>query len=207
VVLMYLAGALSAGDVRVWKATPGAIRWDEVAKIALPGAALIAAVVGAVIAAYGHQARVEELALSRDSDVTDRYTRAVEQLGNFRQAAIRLGGIYALERIHHDSARDRTTIENLLHTFVVTTAMRSSRAVPERADAAVEGSPPRPSVIEELGANCIACSPEFPPLARSPWSPHSARVVVVVVVEAVVLASSLRVRNQGQRERSGVRLG
>jgi uncharacterized protein YjbI with pentapeptide repeats len=124
VTLMYAAAAMSAGAWRPWNAPPDAVRWDEVAKISLPAAALIFAVVGAVIAAYGHQARLEELALSRDSDVTDRYTRAVEQLGNGEQLAVRLGGIYALERIHHDSERDRSAIQNLLHTFVSTNAER-----------------------------------------------------------------------------------
>ncbi|WP_169721565.1 pentapeptide repeat-containing protein [Nocardioides alkalitolerans] len=49
--------------------------------------------------------------------MTDRYTKAVEQLAA-ESETIRLGGIYALERIYADSPRDRDTIGNLLMTFV-----------------------------------------------------------------------------------------
>src|SRR6516164_8690295 len=37
--------------------------------------------------------------------MTDRYTRAIEQLGS-KELDVRIGGIYALERIARDSARD-----------------------------------------------------------------------------------------------------
>jgi hypothetical protein len=44
--------------------------------------------------------------------LTDRYTRAIEQLGNSEPVAIRLGGIYALEQIAVDTDRpgDQTTV-------------------------------------------------------------------------------------------------
>lgn len=148
VTLMYTAAALSAGAWRPWDTPPDAVRWDEVAKISLPAAALIAAVVGAVIAAYGHQARRDELALSRDSDVTDRYTRAVEQLGNAEQLAVRLGGIYALERIHHDSERDQESIEYLLGTYAATNAER--RRGPAEEDPTIPDLPPRGDVEAAL---------------------------------------------------------
>jgi uncharacterized protein YjbI with pentapeptide repeats len=56
-------------------------------------------------------------ALSRESQVTDRYTKAIEQLGS-KEADIRIGGIYALERIAYDSARDHSTVIEVLSTFV-----------------------------------------------------------------------------------------
>src|ERR1700733_5599446 len=40
--------------------------------------------------------------LSREGQVTDRYTKAIEQLGS-EQISVRIGGIYALERIARDS--------------------------------------------------------------------------------------------------------
>ena len=40
--------------------------------------------------------------LSREGQVTDRYTKAIEQLGSDK-LDVRIGGIYALERIAHDS--------------------------------------------------------------------------------------------------------
>jgi len=47
--------------------------------------------------------------LSRESHVTDRYTKSIEQLGS-EQLDVRLGAIYALERIMIDSVCDYPTI-------------------------------------------------------------------------------------------------
>ncbi|TKK85217.1 hypothetical protein FDA94_26455 [Herbidospora galbida] len=47
--------------------------------------------------------------LGEQGHVTDRYTKAIEQLGSDK-LDIRLGGIYALERIARDSARDHPTV-------------------------------------------------------------------------------------------------
>jgi hypothetical protein len=55
--------------------------------------------------------------LSREGHVTDRYTKAIEQLGSER-LDVRLGAIYALERIVIDSARDHPTIVEVLAAFV-----------------------------------------------------------------------------------------
>jgi hypothetical protein len=55
--------------------------------------------------------------LSQQGQITDRYTKAVEQLGSDKRD-VRLGGIYALERIAVDSKRDHQTIVEVLSTFV-----------------------------------------------------------------------------------------
>lgn len=55
--------------------------------------------------------------LSREGHVTDRYTSAVSQLGS-ESPYVRVGGIYALERIGHDSPRDRRTIIYVLGAFI-----------------------------------------------------------------------------------------
>ncbi|MEU4836437.1 pentapeptide repeat-containing protein [Streptosporangium sp. NPDC023615] len=49
--------------------------------------------------------------------MTDRYTKAIEQLGSDK-LDIRLGGIYALERIARDSARDHPTVMEVLAAFI-----------------------------------------------------------------------------------------
>ncbi|HKX06411.1 MAG TPA: pentapeptide repeat-containing protein [Methylomirabilota bacterium] len=59
----------------------------------------------------------EELRLSLEGQVTERFTRAMEQLGS-NTLAVRLGGIYALERIAKDSARDHGPIMEVLTAFV-----------------------------------------------------------------------------------------
>ena len=69
----------------------------------------------AAFAALVYTAR--NYALSRESQVTDRYTKAIEQLGS-KELDIRIGGIYALERIARDSARDHPVVMEVLQTFV-----------------------------------------------------------------------------------------
>ena len=54
---------------------------------------------------------------TRQGQVTDRYTRAIDQLGQ-PSPELRVGAIYALERIARDSAADRRTIVEVLATFV-----------------------------------------------------------------------------------------
>src|SRR5271165_3065503 len=55
--------------------------------------------------------------LSREGQVTDRYTKAIEQLGSDKPD-VRIGGIYALERVARDSARDHPTVMEVLTAFI-----------------------------------------------------------------------------------------
>ena len=55
--------------------------------------------------------------LTEQGQVTDRYTKAVEQLGSDK-LDVRIGGIYALERIARDSEKDHPTIMEVLVTFI-----------------------------------------------------------------------------------------
>jgi uncharacterized protein YjbI with pentapeptide repeats len=57
------------------------------------------------------------LELTEQGQVTDRYTKAIEQLGSAK-LEMRIGGIYALERIAGDSARDHPTVMEVLTAFV-----------------------------------------------------------------------------------------
>lgn len=63
-----------------------------------------------------------EVARSADADATERritdlYTKAVEQLGS-EKAPVRLGGLYALERLAQDNPRQRQTIVNVLCAYL-----------------------------------------------------------------------------------------
>src|SRR5690242_2899103 len=55
--------------------------------------------------------------LSREGQVTDRYTKAIEQLGS-KLLDVRIGGIYALERIARDSPRDHPAVMDVLTAFI-----------------------------------------------------------------------------------------
>ena len=56
--------------------------------------------------------------VAQESQITERFTRAVEQLGNQESMAIRLGGIYALERIAKDSPKDHWQVMEVLTAYV-----------------------------------------------------------------------------------------
>jgi Pentapeptide repeats (8 copies) len=55
--------------------------------------------------------------LSREGQVTDRYTKAIDQLGSDK-LDVRIGGIYALERVARDSAKDSSTVMEVLTAFI-----------------------------------------------------------------------------------------
>ena len=64
------------------------------------------------------QATRDQVRLSEQGQLTDRFSKAVEQLGNKDSLEVRLGGIYALERIARDSARDHPTVMEVLSAYV-----------------------------------------------------------------------------------------
>jgi Pentapeptide repeats (8 copies) len=55
--------------------------------------------------------------LTEQGQVTDRYAKAIEQLGS-NNLDVHIGGIYALERISRDSARDHPTVMEVLAAFI-----------------------------------------------------------------------------------------
>jgi uncharacterized protein YjbI with pentapeptide repeats len=59
----------------------------------------------------------ETLRIAEEGKITDRFSKAIEQLGN-ETIEIKLGGIYALERIARDSEKDHQTIMEVLTTFI-----------------------------------------------------------------------------------------
>jgi uncharacterized protein YjbI with pentapeptide repeats len=77
---------------------------------------LLQGLAGAVLG-IGAYFTYRQLRTDREGQITERYTRAIDQIGK-QDLEIRLGGIYALERIARDSRADRTTIGDVLAAFV-----------------------------------------------------------------------------------------
>ncbi|MGW0844232.1 pentapeptide repeat-containing protein [Streptomyces sp. NPDC002787] len=75
----------------------------------------------------------EQAELTREGQVTDRFSRAIGQIASAK-AVEQLGGIYSLERIMRDSAKDHATIVEVLAAFIREHAPApdrgKSRAVP-----------------------------------------------------------------------------
>lgn len=72
---------------------------------------------GGLLLTAGAIATWRQLLITREGQVTERFTRAVEQLGN-PEVDVRIGAIYALERLSLDSPSDRKQIHELLAALV-----------------------------------------------------------------------------------------
>src|SRR3954447_12882551 len=79
-----------------------------------------------VIALIGAYFTASTFRLNRRAHLTDRYTRAIDQLGN-ESENVRLGGIFALERLAEESADFAQTVVDVLSAFV----RRQAPAPPE----------------------------------------------------------------------------
>ena len=66
-----------------------------------------------------HQLQIanHQLQIAEQGQITDRYNAAITNLGS-RSIEVRLGGIYALQRLMQDSPRDQPTIIAVLCAFV-----------------------------------------------------------------------------------------
>lgn len=126
-VLAYflLPGLLVPGDVQP-EVRRLQLRNDvRTSALALTGG--IALVIGTYFTARTFQS-------NRQGQLTDRFTRAVEQLRS-EQIEVRMGGIYALERIARESRRDHPRIMELLTAFIRARAPWPPVTAKGRADA------------------------------------------------------------------------
>ena len=78
----------------------------------------LAEIVGGAALLMGLYFTWSSLEVSREGQVTERFTKAIDQLGNKDSLAVRVGGVYALERIARDSERDHGPIVEILTAFV-----------------------------------------------------------------------------------------
>src|ERR1700722_10115781 len=76
---------------------------------------------GGVLVIGGALGTWRQVRISREGQITDRLTHAMDQLGSDK-VDVRIGGIYALERLAKDSAADRLTIVEILAAFIRTHA-------------------------------------------------------------------------------------
>jgi len=95
----------------------------------------LAQIIGGVFVLAGLYSSLQTFDLQREGQITDRFTKAIDQLGAVEGTAmsadvrsgvnrsnikleVRLGGIYALERIAQDSPKDHWTIIEVLTAYV-----------------------------------------------------------------------------------------
>jgi Pentapeptide repeats (8 copies) len=81
---------------------------------------LLQAIAGLLLVA-GAVATWRQVQVNREGQLTERFTRAIDQLGS-ENTDIRIGGIYTLSRIADNSPPDRNTVQFVLGAFVRTHA-------------------------------------------------------------------------------------
>jgi hypothetical protein len=74
-------------------------------------------VLAALIVVAGAVATWQQIQVAREGQITDRFTRAIDHLGS-GTLDIRIGGIYALERLALNSPSDRSSVTRILTAFV-----------------------------------------------------------------------------------------
>jgi hypothetical protein len=96
-------------------------RAQEIGRVRTALLAVLAGILAAIGAYYTHRSfglNRESLELNRQGQITERFTRAVDQLGNTDSVHVRLGGIYALERLARESRADHGPIVEILTAYV-----------------------------------------------------------------------------------------
>ena len=79
------------------------------------------------------KAAQDNVRVAEEGHIAERFTQAIAQLGDKENMAIRLGGIYALERIAKDSEKDHGPIMEVLTAYVRERAPRREQDTQEVA--------------------------------------------------------------------------
>jgi uncharacterized protein YjbI with pentapeptide repeats len=127
----------------------GSDRGDVLKMVAGAGA-----LVALVYTARKHALDRKVHALTEQGQVTDRYTKAITQLASDKESE-RIGGIYALERIMADSARDHPTVVEVLGAFV-----RQRAALPATEPNSTESGAPHPMADVQAAMTVLARRPQ-----------------------------------------------
>ena len=123
-----LVPAASQADLRDvpdparWQARDSRIKLQNDARTTLlQGLGGLAVLLAAFYTYQQVQTSRRQLNLAQQGQITERFTRAIDQLGS-DHLDVRLGGIYALERIARDSPDDHATIGEILTAYIRTHA-------------------------------------------------------------------------------------
>ena len=116
----------------------------DVVKTIISAASLLATIIAAIGLLITYQDTTKDRQLTQERLVTDRFAKAVEQIGNDKEVVV-IGGIYSLERIAHDSPEDQWTIMEVLTAFV-----RENSPIPLEIQKLEAGSEEELKALEKL---------------------------------------------------------
>jgi uncharacterized protein YjbI with pentapeptide repeats len=74
----------------------------------------------------------QTLWMTQEGQITERFTKAITHLGDRERLTVRLGGIYALERIARDSVKDHWQIMEVLTAYVRENSPRGEEPAPQK---------------------------------------------------------------------------
>jgi Pentapeptide repeats (8 copies) len=102
------------------------------------------------------------LQVNREGQITERFTRAIDQLGKVEDGQklfeIRVGGIYGLERIARESEEDYWPIMEILTAYV----RQNAPLLPEEGQEGMEDATEEQRVMEGTGGQSEATEPSAP---------------------------------------------
>jgi uncharacterized protein YjbI with pentapeptide repeats len=134
----------------------------------------LAQILGGIAFLFGFYATVQNIHLAQNSfelnqkgQITDRLTKAIDQLGAVdskgqKKMEVRLGGIYALERIARESEQDHWPIMQVLNAYVRTNAhaTRQGSGQPVMEPLGVEPETDIQAVLTVLATRNVASDPK-----------------------------------------------
>ncbi len=89
----------------------------EVVKTIISALGLIATLSAGIVLFLNYRNSQAEMQLTQQRLITERFSKAVEQIGNTKEEVV-IGGIYSLERIAKDSPKDQWTIMEVLTSYI-----------------------------------------------------------------------------------------
>lgn len=148
-VVVFLAG-LAFGGAIVGSMTDALKDWSEIVR---NFGLLLAAVFGLGFAIWRALLASRQTKVQEAAHITDRFSKAVEQLGD-KSVAVRIGGLYALKRIAEDSPeRDHIVVMDVLTNFIRHTPyIEEQREIAFSWNAQIRRQPE-----EEPETKCIDC--------------------------------------------------
>jgi hypothetical protein len=119
--------------------------------------------IGGAVLLLGAYFTFRQLVIAQQGQITERFSRAIDQLGA-NATKEQVGGIYALERIMFDSARDHGAIVEVLVAFLQEhagspKALEQAAAWEQRRDGS---KPPRPPVAVQTALTVLGRRPSRP---------------------------------------------
>ncbi|MFD0351674.1 pentapeptide repeat-containing protein [Kitasatospora aburaviensis] len=191
-------GAIGAVGVALWR-VPWWLDENYLPTITLAQATAITGVRTALLAigagglvAVGILYTHRTLHQGREGQVTDRYTKAIGQIASDKPVE-QLGGIYALERIMRDSAKDHATIVEVLAAFV-----RQHAPAPPRHRPGILRRRPRPTPAPTTLVGLVRAHQELRRwrLSNPDGGAHTVRLRPVEPVQAALTVLGRRPRDR-----------